>query len=334
MRRIISLIVLLALPLSASAGIVWKSDFESGDISEWDRTQIVSSDRMQVVSSPVRSGNKALMVTVKQGDDPINSSGNRNELVQMTNEAEGSEYYYGWSTMFRDDFPAPATWQIFAQWHHSGCCGSPPIEYIINDDRMMFRANGIYLWEAPLVRGVWNDFIMRVKWSPNSNVGFVEVWHNNELVVPKTSVATQYPGDSQYLKLGLYRSDTISPTGVLFHDNFRMATSREDLMPTPIAEEPPVAEEPPATEEPPAMEEPVTSLPGFERPTLPLPEFPTQLPRSPGEPGGPVLTGPGEPLPVGCSATGEGSLLSLMLLALLGVAIQSRRKLALQQRRK
>ena len=39
-------------------------------------------------------------LTVQQGDDPIDASGNRNELVYLSNETVGSEYYYRWKVMF------------------------------------------------------------------------------------------------------------------------------------------------------------------------------------------------------------------------------------------
>ncbi|MBI5547711.1 MAG: heparin lyase I family protein, partial [Deltaproteobacteria bacterium] len=89
------LLVLLSMPSLANATELWRGDFETGDLSQWSRSQQVSSDRLRVVSSPTRQGRHALRVEVRQGDDPINASGNRAELVQMTNEAEGDERYYG-----------------------------------------------------------------------------------------------------------------------------------------------------------------------------------------------------------------------------------------------
>jgi hypothetical protein len=215
---------------STTSTVVWRGDFETGNISQWSHAQMVSPDRLQVVPSPVRQGQYALKVTVKQGDDPIDSSGNRNELVRMTNEPEGSEYYYGWSTMFAPDFPAPATWQLFTQWHHSGSNGSPPVEFVINNGYLILRCSQTEVWRAPMVRGVWNDFAFHAKWSPNSSVGFVELYLNGKLVLPKKYCATQFSGQTNYLKFGLYRNDTIAPTGVLYHDNFVMGRSLSDVM--------------------------------------------------------------------------------------------------------
>jgi hypothetical protein len=211
-------------------GVVWRGDFETGNIDQWSGKQMVSADRLQVVSSPTRQGSYALKVTVKQGDNPISASGNRNELVKMTNEKEGDEYFYKWSTMFASDFPSAATWQLFTQWHHSGDSGSPPVEFYVNGETIYLRVQGsTVVWTTPLVRGQWQDFIFHVKWSANSSVGFVELYRNGQLVLPKRYVATMYSGQTNYLKVGLYRNSTIAPTGVVYHDGWIQGRSLQDV---------------------------------------------------------------------------------------------------------
>jgi hypothetical protein len=52
-----------------------------------------------VVTSPHRQGNYALRATVKDGDDPINASGNRNELAYFETGGllQGSRFHgIGW----------------------------------------------------------------------------------------------------------------------------------------------------------------------------------------------------------------------------------------------
>ena len=86
---------------------------------------------------------------------------------------------------------------------------------------------------APLQRGVWNDFVVHVKWSANPSVGFVELYHNGQQVVPPTPMATLYPGQGVYVKQGLYRNASIAPQGVVFHDGFTVATDLADVLPAP-----------------------------------------------------------------------------------------------------
>ncbi|NTX35535.1 heparin lyase I family protein [Myxococcus sp. CA051A] len=231
-------------PPPTGSSVVWVGDFETNNISQWTRAQMVSADRLAMVSSPKRQGGYALKATVKRGDDPINSSGNRNELVRMTREPSGSEYYYRWSTMFDSTFPNVNTWQLFTQWHQESDTvgGSPPVEFYVygNEVRLNIGGNpGTIVWRAPLTRGKWMDFIFHVRWSADSKVGFVELYLDGKLVMPKRYIATQYSGQVNYLKIGLYRNDTITQTGIVYHDGWLMARKLEDVLnPTAVIKAP------------------------------------------------------------------------------------------------
>jgi hypothetical protein len=72
--------------------VIWRGDFETGDLSQWDGIQAIEG-RLQVVTDPVREGTYALGVEVRQGDDPISASGNRNELEKRLDCSEGQEHY-------------------------------------------------------------------------------------------------------------------------------------------------------------------------------------------------------------------------------------------------
>lgn len=210
---------------------------------------MVSPDRLQIVESPVRHGPYALRALVRQYDDPIHSSGNRNELFYLSYEPLGSEYFYRWSTMFDPSYPSSRTWQVFTQWHQTAlCCGSPPVEFYLNGETMYLRVGPTEttpLWSTPLVRGVWYDFVFHVKWSDNPNVGFVELYLNGDLVLPRTRAATNFPGQLNYLKQGLYRDAAIVPDGIVYHDGMIQATSIDDVFPPPPPPPPPPPLPPP-----------------------------------------------------------------------------------------
>jgi hypothetical protein len=226
-RATFALVLLFATP--ASATVLWRGDFETGDKSQWEGAQAASPDRLQIVTSPVRQGKYALRVEVRNGD--FVSSGNRAELVRTVRDKEGDDRYYAWSTMWPMDYPSEATWQLFTQWHHDGSSGSPPFEMYVNGETMTLRVMAsTVLWTAPLSRGKWHDFIVHVKWSSDAKVGFVELWYDGVNVLPKKMTATMYAGQDNYLKMGLYRNSTIKPTGVIFHDGMTMATSLDDVL--------------------------------------------------------------------------------------------------------
>jgi len=264
----------LLVPTLASASVVWKGDLETGNTSQWSKEQSVSSNRLMVVTSPVREGKYALKVTVRKGDNPINASGNRNELVYLSHETPGSEYFYKWSTLFPQSFPNSPKWALFTQWHQEGNSGSPPLEMYVAGDVMKLRVGGSggkIVWTKPLQRERWNDFVLHVKWSPKKDTGFIELFLDGKVVVPKTYMATQFSNQSNYLKLGLYRDASIAQEGVVYHDGFTQSTHREDVLPAEVAasepEVAPLPEQADPSEGPPDLDEStddtgaVTSLP-------------------------------------------------------------------------
>lgn len=319
---LVSLVVVLVCS-PAWAGVIWRGDFETGDRSQYSVSQLVSEDRLQVVTSPVSEGRYALKVTVKQGDNPISASGNRNEVVHWGNETEGMEYYYRWRVLFPADYPKVNTWQLFTQWHHDGCCGSPPVEFYVYGDELRLRlTNGADVWTAPLVRGVWNELVFHVKWSSDPAVGFVELWHNREKAVARRNAATMYAGAKNYLKLGLYRNSNITQTGVVYHDGFIQATQLADVLPPP---ETPDAGTPPVDAGTPAPDAGTPSTPSQE----PGPGSGTVPPGgTTGDTSGAVGTGSetdAMSAGFGCSAAGS-PLAAIALLSLMGGLVLRRRR--------
>jgi MYXO-CTERM domain-containing protein len=230
-------------------------------VSQWDRVDGLTG-MLTVQQSVVHQGRYALRVELHQGQ--VSSSGTRNELELAGHlETEGTDKWYAWSTLFPADYPSNNTWQVFTQFHHTGCCGSPPVEFDVMGERIQLAHNGdTVLWTAPLVRGVWHDFAVHVYWS--STAGFVELWYDGQQVLGKTSVQTLYPGQQAYLKQGLYWNASITSVGVLYHDGMVMGTSLADVAPQLVAPPPPP---PPApvpdagTPDVPANPAPVTSDP-------------------------------------------------------------------------
>jgi hypothetical protein len=231
MRLLALPVLVLALASAASANVLWRGDFETGDLSQWaGREGLIS--RLTVVQSPVRQGKYALRTELHQGD--VTNSGTRNEVENSSaqfNEVEGNDRWYAWSTMFAADFPAPNTWQVFTQWHHSGLTGSPPVEFDVLGETIQLAHNGgTVLWRAPLVRNVWHDFVFHVLWS--STNGYVELYYDGTKVVDRQAVPTLNPGQYAYLKQGLYRDASIVDVGVVYHDGMVMGTTLADVAPS------------------------------------------------------------------------------------------------------
>jgi hypothetical protein len=244
LRRLAAAAALCLLSFQARASVVWRGDFETDDLSQWSSVDGLAS-RLTVVPSPVRQGSYALRVEVRSGD--FASNGNRNELVRDVPETEGMDRYYAWSTMFDASYPIASTWQVFTQWHHSGCCGSPPLEFDVDGQNLSLSRNPppvsggttTSLWSTPLVRGVWHDFVLHVIWSSNPDLGFIELWYDGNKAIDRKAVQTLFPGMVNYLKQGLYRDSSITAVGVVYHDGMTVGTTLGDVAPQLVPPPPP-----------------------------------------------------------------------------------------------
>jgi hypothetical protein len=214
----------------ARATVIWRGDFQTGNISQWSSTEEVSSNRLQVVQSPVPPGAKyALQATVQPGD--MIYGGARAELdYEGDSPQEGDERYYHWQSYFPEDFQPANYWQLFTQWHQYVSGGSPPLAMMVWGNVIQIgNENSQYFWMTPFEMGVWHDFIVHVLWSTDATVGGVEVWYDGQHVLPFTHDATLFPNDTIYVKQGLYRKDVIDYPQTVYHCGMTVATELSDV---------------------------------------------------------------------------------------------------------
>jgi hypothetical protein len=239
--RLAPLIVALTLAAAfagdAQALIIKRLDYETGSFRQWTAVHAVSGGA-RIVTSPVRQGRYAARFVVGPGDNPLRSTGERAEVYAMTGEGEGSESWWAWSTNFPTGFrPNRSAWNLFTQWHHTGYTCPPPIAFEVNNYgspaklRLDLRAGQLRtsdcqpaykrVWDfATLRRNRWYNFVFHVKWSSSRSIGFVQLWVNGRLVIPKTHVPTLYKGMGVYVRQGFYRGRS-SLTTTIYHDGLR-----------------------------------------------------------------------------------------------------------------
>jgi hypothetical protein len=206
--------------LLAGLGVVAKFDFETGDLSEWSDVQRPSPDRVSVVSTPVRRGQRAGRFEVRGGDSTNGSA--RSEVASGDGlSEEGDTQTFAWSTRLAASFPLAESWQTLVQWKNEGE-GVPPLQLQVYGDRMGLIAgpqeDHRWLWQTPVSRDRWLDFKVRVRWSSTAREGWVEAWYQGRKVLNREAMATLYPGSTNYLKMGLYRDEDIEGTGIVYHD--------------------------------------------------------------------------------------------------------------------
>jgi hypothetical protein len=327
-RLFVCLALFMLVTAPARASVMWRGDFQSGDLSQWTSKETVGG-RLTVVTDPVPPGDTyALRAVVKQGD--VVYGGTRNEVDYETDRpGEGDDRYYHWQTMFPSDFQAADYWQLFTQWHQYVNGGSPPLALMVWGENIKLGNNlDHYFWSTPLVRGVWHDFIIHVKWSSDPSVGGVELWYEGQQVLPFSNAATLYPHDTVYLKQGLYRKNIITQDQTVYHAGMTVATQFSDVLPPPP---PPPVVMPPVVDAgaPPvvdagAPDAPDAGSPGVDAGTSPVTDpGAVTTPITTSEPDAGTTSSPA-PSPggelhasahTGCSSSGDAVLLPALLAA-------------------
>lgn len=177
----------------ADPDLIWKSDFETGDLSEWSSVQACPGG-VTVVTSPVRSGKYAARFSVADDDTHAKCASvpTENPRAQIVGPLglfkPGDEVYIGFSTFFPADFPTITAWLQFQEEYGPPFNGSPTIELDVFGDRlgMWSQQNGVetQIWLASnaIHKGTaWEDIVLHVKWSTDPNVGFVEIYYEGAL---------------------------------------------------------------------------------------------------------------------------------------------------------
>jgi Polysaccharide lyase len=248
--------------------VVWTAGGEKPIDQEWAslstdvncgvRTYLgIVDSRITRVSSPVNTGSFAYSSTVVDGDSCY---GERAEVGQgnptrqdMLNRVfkSGEERWISFDVRPASNVPLdPGSWQLVMQLKQMGAWGSPVIEMDIeNNQWIMHRTtnNPNNQWPSgfqadfplgPAQHNVWASFTYHVKFSPDPNVGFLEIYgdlgdgRGMRLLFPMRAMSTMKinPSTGQTIdsqaRFGLYRDPRISGTATAYYDGYTVATTR------------------------------------------------------------------------------------------------------------
>ena len=238
----------------APASVLFNGDFETGDALQWSFEQQGGDpdDDITVQSGSRIQGAYAGKFTVEPGDSfpAVQTTGERAEVLNYAMLFQENDVrWFGWSVYFASGFPTSddsGTWNVFTQWHHNGSNCSVPLDFAIRDDgsntprRMVLtsRTGTVSTATCSLTGGVrsrpprtdeWIRFEAQVGFSADPSVGFVEVYVNDQLALPRTRMATLYTCCRSYLKQGYYRKANAENTATLYIDGTTVGTKRADV---------------------------------------------------------------------------------------------------------
>jgi hypothetical protein len=241
----------LAHASAALASVQWTSDAERAWNLEWANYSCQDATRVTQVGSPVAQGRKAYEIELRDGDD---SFGERCELGQGNPTRNGfplfhngDERWISFQVYLPDDYPIDAPrWNVFFQLKQLGGMGTPAVsmevvkgEFVLNNsDNNTVSGTTVKKWTGPATRNRWVKFTVHAKFSPDENVGFIELFgdldgQGQKLLMPKKNMHTMkldaagLPVDGQ-ARIGMYRDPAIQGTSHIFFDGYTIATSQNE----------------------------------------------------------------------------------------------------------
>lgn len=239
--------IALAPPEQEVPRPLWAEGFESRDRLAWRERQGCCAHSFTAANDRARHGTRSGRFDVRPGD-ALEDGSARAQLAAPSSPVgeevaftEGMDRWFGWSTRLDRSYPTePDRWTVLVAWKEDGE-GQGPLKLSTSFDRDAFRLEGpggdtVY-WRGPLVREAWLDFVVRVKFSPDPEVGFVEIWTRGPDDPTPTRqtlangeermyVRTMEPGiPRSYLKAGIYRDPDFSTPSVAWFDDFRIGRS-------------------------------------------------------------------------------------------------------------
>jgi hypothetical protein len=145
--------------------------------------------------------------------------------------------------------PTTSNWFIGGQFHQTldpSGGASPPFLLTgkIGEYRQISfvtdgNQGGPVFYEWPIIRGVWENFVLQVNFDPTGVTGKVNMWRNGTQVVAYTGPTGETPGgagtQNYYWKFGLYRSQTPEYEAVRFANMTFKSTSLLSKVSSPDA---------------------------------------------------------------------------------------------------
>jgi hypothetical protein len=224
------LLGILALSATtASAEVIWRGDFETGDTKQWKGAP---KEGVTVVKDPVRAGKYALRI-----DGTNAARKGKHDRIELQHQpeppgtAEGTERYFGWSVYLPKKLTDANHSLGYFQTRNSW---SQLMAFEVKGEDVLFTTRVPYArhWsgKGKLTAGKWHDFAVHVLWSRDPKKGFVEVWFDGERVVPLTKTATLRDENAAFFQIGLFRETSDVPETIII-DHVSEATTLEDVTP-------------------------------------------------------------------------------------------------------
>ena len=234
------LLLLLSFVIGpASAKVLFKANFETGNLSEWTvtgtRSQNATSRNVQVVTDIVQEGKYAAKFTIHE-DDIFNAQQLRVQVGgPRVAVEEGSDTYMSFYLYMaeapkdRDNFfywegnPPPRYNNVMTWWVEPDGADGALIKYGTGN----LGRNGTE-WVAKFTTGKWHQLAMHIHWSEDKDKGNTRLWLDGVLVLDR-KLKTKGPEAVYFCQPGIHRSPHRASVDTIYFDNFILADTLEEI---------------------------------------------------------------------------------------------------------
>jgi hypothetical protein len=221
---------------SAPAAALWRGDFESGDLKQWDTSTLIKTgdrDNLVLEGDDVAEGKQAARITLRPDVifEPYNQS--RVEVAHNgLHSKNGEDSYFAWSFMVPEDAQIRSNigyWESTPSYKNTMTFfiepggGGTLLEFGTGNLGETVR------FMTKLELGKWHRLALHNHWSQSQADGKVDVWYDGTQVV-NGATATKFNADQLFFQMGLHRSDPAPPVQVIYIDAAMEADSQADVL--------------------------------------------------------------------------------------------------------
>ncbi len=239
MRRtaLIALAVATVLAGPVAAEILFKADFETGDLSQFGgKSKTMKEGSIEVVTDVVHSGKYAgkftihpenvfnarqlrtqvngPKVTVKDGDDTFMSF-----YLYMKDAPKDRDNFFYW-----EGSPPPSYNNVMTWWVEPKKDGAGTV---LKYGTGNLGRKGVHL-EKEFTIGKWHQLGMHVHWSEDATKGNIKLWWDGEEVLDK-KVQTKGPQSVYFCQPGIHRDPHTKSVDTIYFDDFVCATTLDEI---------------------------------------------------------------------------------------------------------
>ena len=224
--------LLLLLSLGCPAQVIWRGDFETGDLSRWSGSLHAVNGERRNIEITGEPGRRVARLTIHP-DDVTPNGHNRVELRHDgLRTAEGETTYFSWNFRLEMDAASHADigyWETLGSYRQSMAFYIDPAE---GGSRLGFRTNlpsPREHWNAKITAGRWYQLKMKIIWSQSE--GEVSVWLDGAPVVSGVRARTKPDSALLFFQVGLHRDRSAPPVEMIHIGDVIESAAFDDASP-------------------------------------------------------------------------------------------------------